>query len=266
MVPVDKLQLIQQRFKYLEAKMNDGVSGDEIAKLGREYSDLKPVIDSIEEYFQTLEEVQDASDMLEDPDMRGLAEEELPRLKARLPKLESELQLALLPKDAADARPAIIEIRPGTGGEEAALFAGDLLRMYQRYCDTRGWNFEIIEEQQTELGGIKEVVAHVRAKLYLLGSNMKVACTGCNACQKRKAAGAFTPRLPPLRCFPRPKMLIFKFLRMIFALIRCAVQGQGGSMSTPPILPFGSRICRQGWWLPVLKNRSIAIGKSPCRC
>ena len=120
MVPVDKLQLIQQRFQYLEAKMNDGVSGDEIAKLGREYSDLKPVIDSIEEYFQTLEEVQDATDMLEDPDMRGLAEEELPRLKARLPKLESELQLALLPKDAADARPAIIEIRPGTGGEEAA--------------------------------------------------------------------------------------------------------------------------------------------------
>jgi peptide chain release factor 1 len=70
----------------------------------------------------------------------------------------------LLPKDAADARPAIIEIRPGTGGEEAALFAGDLLRMYQRYCDTRGWNFEIIEEQQTELGGIKEVVAHVKGE------------------------------------------------------------------------------------------------------
>jgi peptide chain release factor 1 len=164
MVPVDKLQLIQQRFQYLEAKMNDGVSGDEIAKLGREYSDLNPVIDSIEEYFQTLEEIQDATNMLDDPDMRSLAEEELTRLKARLPKLESELQLALLPKDAADARHAIIEIRPGTGGEEAALFAGDLLRMYQRYCDTRGWNFEIIEEQQTELGGIKEVVAHVKGE------------------------------------------------------------------------------------------------------
>lgn len=74
MVPVDKLQLIQQRFQYLEAKMNDGVSGDEIAKLGREYSDLKPVIDSIEEYFQTLEEIQDATNMLDDPDMRSLAD------------------------------------------------------------------------------------------------------------------------------------------------------------------------------------------------
>ncbi len=124
MVPVDKLQLIQQRFQYLEAKMNDGVSGDEIAKLGREYSDLKPVIDSIEEYFQTLEEIQDATNMLDDPDMRSLAEEELTRLKARLPKLESELQLALLPKDAADARPAIIEIRPGTGGRRSRFICG----------------------------------------------------------------------------------------------------------------------------------------------
>jgi len=102
--------------------------------------------------------------MLDDADMRTLAEEELPLLRARLPEIEKDLQIALLPKDAADARPAILEIRPGTGGEEAALFAGDLLRMYQRYAETSGWNFEIIEEQQTELGGIKEVVAHVKGE------------------------------------------------------------------------------------------------------
>ena len=102
--------------------------------------------------------------MLDDADMRALAEEELPLLRARLPEIEKDLQIALLPKDAADARPAILEIRPGTGGEEAALFAGDLLRMYQRYAETSGWNFEIIEEQQTELGGIKEVVAHVKGE------------------------------------------------------------------------------------------------------
>jgi len=90
-----------------------------------------------------------------------LAEEELPALKARLPQAEHALQLALLPKDAADARPAMIEIRPGTGGDEAALFAGDLLRMYQRYAEARGWSFQVIERQETELGGIKEVVARV---------------------------------------------------------------------------------------------------------
>lgn len=102
--------------------------------------------------------------MLDDPDMKDLAAEELPTIKARIPEVEHALQLALLPKDAADARPAMLEIRPGTGGEEAALFAGDLLRMYQRYCDARGWTFDVIEEQQSEIGGIKEVVVHIKGE------------------------------------------------------------------------------------------------------
>ena len=164
MIPLDKLAQIQQRFQFLEAKMNDGVSGEEIAQLAKEYAEIKPVISQIEQYQALLEQIDDANEMLNDPDMKALAEEELPELKAQSPEVEAALQLALLPKDAADARPAIVEIRPGTGGEEAALFAGDLLRMYQRYSEARGWKFELIEEQQTELGGIKEVVAHVRGE------------------------------------------------------------------------------------------------------
>jgi peptide chain release factor 1 len=93
--------------------------------------------------------------------MRDLAEEELTTLQARKPKLEEQLQLALLPKDEADARPAMIEIRPGTGGEEAALFAGDLLRMYTRYAEARGWRLEVVDLQETELGGVKEVTARI---------------------------------------------------------------------------------------------------------
>ena len=164
MVPIEKLELIRQRFQFLEAKMNDGLAGEDIARLAKEYSDLRPVIEQIEEYLRVLRDIEEAQAMLDDADMRALAEEELPLLRARLPEIEKDLQIALLPKDAADARPAILEIRPGTGGEEAALFAGDLLRMYQRYAETSGWNFEIIEEQQTELGGIKEVVAHVKGE------------------------------------------------------------------------------------------------------
>jgi len=164
MVPLEKLELIRQRFQFLEAKMNDGLAGEDIARLAKEYSDLRPVIEQIEEYLRVLRDIAEAQAMLDDADMRALAEEELPLLRARLPEIEKYLQIALLPKDAADARPAILEIRPGTGGEEAALFAGDLLRMYQRYAETSGWNFEIIEEQQTELGGIKEVVAHVKGE------------------------------------------------------------------------------------------------------
>jgi peptide chain release factor 1 len=96
--------------------------------------------------------------------MRALAEEELPVLKARLPEVEQSLRIALLPKDAADARPAILEIRPGTGGEEAALFAGDLLRMYQRHADAKGWRFEIVELAESELGGVRELVARVEGE------------------------------------------------------------------------------------------------------
>jgi len=112
--------------------MSAGISGEEIAKLSKEYSQLKPVVETIEEYKSLLADLQEAEVMMSDPDMRQLAEEEIPVLKARVPEVEKLLQLALLPKDAADERSAMIEIRPGTGGDEAALFAADLLRMYQR--------------------------------------------------------------------------------------------------------------------------------------
>jgi len=162
MVPFDKLEQIAQRFEFLEAQMNAGAAGEDIARLAREYSELRPVVEQINEYKTLMSDLDEAKALLNDPDMRELAEDELPRLKARIPEVEHALQLALLPKDAADLRPAMLEIRPGTGGEEAALFAGDLLRMYQRYAESRGWGFDIIEEQATEIGGIKEVVAHIK--------------------------------------------------------------------------------------------------------
>ena len=164
MVPEERLEQISQRFQYLEAAMADGASSGDIAALAKEYSDLKPVAEQIAAYRSLLDELAEAEAMLADPDMKELAEEELPALKAALPAAEQALQLALLPKDAADARPAMLEIRPGTGGDEAALFAGDLLRMYQRYSEAQGWKFEIIEEQATELGGIKDVVAHIKGE------------------------------------------------------------------------------------------------------
>ncbi len=160
MISFDRLMQITQRFQFLEAKMAEG--GGDIAALGREYSELRPVVEQIAAYQRLLDDISEAEAMLDDPEMKALAEEELPALRAQLPEAEAALQLTLLPKDAADARPAMIEIRPGTGGDEAALFAGDLLRMYQRYSEAQGWKFNIIEHQETELGGIKEVIAHVQ--------------------------------------------------------------------------------------------------------
>jgi len=160
MISQDTLIQITQRFEFLEAQMAEGV-GD-IAALAKEYSDMKPVVDQVRAYQTVLDDIAEATAMMDDPDMRELAQEELPALQAALPDMEAALQLALLPKDAADARPAMLEIRPGTGGDEAALFAGDLLRMYQRYAEARGWGFDLIEQQSTELGGIKEVTAHIK--------------------------------------------------------------------------------------------------------
>ncbi len=164
MIPAHRLEQINQRFQFLEASMSDGTRGGDIAALAKEYSDLKPVVEQIMAYRQIISDMEEAEEMLADPDMAELAREELPRLKADLPDAEAALQLALLPKDAADAKPAMLEIRPGTGGDEAALFAGDLLRMYQRYAEANGWKVEIIEEQTTELGGVKEVVAHIKGE------------------------------------------------------------------------------------------------------
>lgn len=161
MVPLDKLQQITERFEYLEAKLASG-DVEDIATVSREYSELKPVAEQVAAYRALHDGIAEAEAMLSDPEMRDLAQEELSGLRARAPDAEQAIKLALLPRDAADARPAMIEIRPGTGGDEAALFAGDLLNMYRRYAEAQGWKFDIIELQESDLGGIKEVTAHIK--------------------------------------------------------------------------------------------------------
>ncbi len=161
MIPNDRLMQITERFEFLEARMGEGIGGEEFVTVSREYAELRPVVDVVQNYQSLRAEIEGAEAMLADPEMKELAEMELPELRARLPKAEQAVKLALIPKDAADGKPALLEIRPGTGGDEAALFAADLLRMYQRYAENRGWKFEILEESQSELGGIKEVTARM---------------------------------------------------------------------------------------------------------
>ena len=164
MIPLDKLDQITRRFEFLEASLSSGASHQEIATLSKEYSDLKMVVREIAAYKRALRDLTEAEEMLSDPDMRALAEEEMPGLKSQIPLMEKAPRFARLPKDAADARPAIMEIRPGTGGDEAALFAGDLLRMYQRYCESQGWKFNILELQENDLGGVREASIHVEGE------------------------------------------------------------------------------------------------------
>lgn len=159
MIPTERLQQIKERLEFVEARMSAG-DGD-IAALGREYAELRPVVTQIEEWERLQADISEAQEMLSDPEMKALAEEELPALRARVPEAEHAMQLALLPRDSADARPAMLEIRPGTGGDEAALFAGDLARMYQRYAEAHGWRWDVIEEHLSELGGVRELVVRI---------------------------------------------------------------------------------------------------------
>jgi peptide chain release factor 1 len=164
MVPLDKLDQITRRFEFLEASLSSGARHQEIATLSKEYSDLKIVVQEIFSYKRALIDLTEVEEMLADPYMRTLAEEEMPRLKTQLSLIEKALRLALLPKDAADARPAIMEIRPGTGGDEAALFAANLFRMYHRYAEQKNWKFIPIDINETGIGGYKEASANITGK------------------------------------------------------------------------------------------------------
>ena len=164
MIPTDKIAELRGRFEYIEAQLNAGPAPDALAQLSRDYAEMKPVIEVLDRFAAVEDGIADAEAMLGDPEMKALAEEELQRLHAQRPELEQEVMLALIPKDAADARPAVIEVRPGTGGDEAALFAGDLVRMYQRYAEARGWRMEVISLAETELGGYREAVFVVKGE------------------------------------------------------------------------------------------------------
>ena len=164
MIPVEKLEQITDRFAFLEASMADGVPVGDYADMAREYAELRGVVDKIVRYRAVKSEISDAEEMLRDPELRELAAEELSRLHASLGTVEAELERTLVPRDRDDDRSVILEIRAGTGGEEAALFAADLLRMYQKFAEKEGLDLDVVNEAATELGGYREVTAIVRGK------------------------------------------------------------------------------------------------------
>ena len=167
-LPVEKMRELERRFGEIEARMSAGPAADVYVKLASEYSELQPVVNKIREYEKALAEVADLEALLEDKstdkDMRDLAEAELPDINEHIEALEKDMQILLLPKDAADEKSAILEIRAGTGGSEAALFAGDLFRMYERFASTKGWKVEVLSASDGEAGGFKEVIATITGR------------------------------------------------------------------------------------------------------
>ena len=157
-----KLEQVLDRHRELAELMAQGdLSGEEFSALSIEYSELDPVAAAITEFQDAKSEIDDLKTMLDDPEMKKMAEAELAELSAKLPQLEKKIQLALIPKDAADAKNAILEIRAGTGGDEAALFAADLFSMYKGYAGAQGWRFEMMDASESDIGGFKEVFVNI---------------------------------------------------------------------------------------------------------
>lgn len=156
-----RLAQVLDRFDQIEARLGATSDGAEIMRLSKERAELEPVAAAIRTLAEARKELADLDALSADPEMGAMAKEELVALKERLPDLERAAQLMLLPKDEAEKASAILEIRAGTGGEEAALFAGDLFRMYARYAALRGWKVEVEDESPSDLGGYKEIIASV---------------------------------------------------------------------------------------------------------
>ena len=167
-LPQQKLDALLARHALVESEMATNLAPDAYVKLSREFAELSPVVDTIKAYRAAVQEIADldaiVADGASDAEMRRMAQSEKQAVEARRERLGHQLRLALIPKDAMDDHNAILEIRAGTGGDEAALFAGDLFRMYERYAATQGWKVEILSMSEGSKGGFKEIIAEVSGR------------------------------------------------------------------------------------------------------
>lgn len=163
----DKIQDLEIRFQELESLLSDPViigNQPEFRKLSREHADLAPLIEAFRRHKKVLEELAENRELLADPEMKEMAEEEIARLSEEQERLEAEIKILLLPKDPNDSRDVILEIRAGTGGDESALFCGDLFRMYSRFAEKNRWKVEMLSCSESERGGYKEVIASIEGQ------------------------------------------------------------------------------------------------------
>ncbi|KXV67440.1 MAG: peptide chain release factor 1 [Acetobacter malorum] len=160
----ERLDRIVGRALELEALLASGVSGEAFTQASREYGEIEPVVSRINALRAAEQEARQAEALLADPEMKELAEAELSELHETLPQLRQDVRLSMLPRDAADERSAILEVRPAAGGDEAALFASELFDLYRRYADLRGWRFSVMDYDESELGGLRCGIAEITGK------------------------------------------------------------------------------------------------------
>ena len=164
MINSERLDKLLGRYEFVQARLSENPGSLELKSLGQEYAELKPVVNEINSYQLLSKSLEEAKDLLKDPEMKSLALEEILQIERKLNKAESLLMLSLIPKDKTDLRSVILEVRAGTGGDEASLFAANLFKMYQKFSESCGWTFDVLEKSLTEVGGVREAMASINGQ------------------------------------------------------------------------------------------------------
>ncbi len=266
-----KLDRIAERFEEITALLAEPEvqnNQNQYRELGQEYALLEPVVECFGRYKDLEQEIASAREMLSDPEMADLAGEELSDTEQKLQQLEPQLQLLLIPPDPNDDRNIFLEVRAGTGGAEAALFAGDLLRMYLRYAEQMGWQTETISQTPGELGGYKEVISRVSgrnvySRLKFESGTHRVQRVPETESQGRVHTSACTVAILPEAAEIDNVEISSNDLR----IDTFRASGAGGQHVNKPTRPCASPTCRPAsWWSARMKDHNIKTRRARCRC
>ena len=227
-----KLESILSRHEEITALLAEGASGDEFVKLSKELSSLEDIVRVGNEYKKCLNDLKGAEALLNDPatdpDMKAMAEEELNGLKEQLPALEKQIQILLLPRDEADDRNVVLEVRAGTGGEEAALFGAELFRMYERYAANKGWKFEVLSLNETGLGGYKEAVAQISGHAVFARLKFESGAHRVQRVPETEAGGRVHTSAATVAVLPEAQEVDVKINEADLEITTCRASGAGG--------------------------------------
>ena len=229
----EKLNDVIKRAELVNKKLSSsGLSSQELQKYSKEFGTLEPMVKKIKQYKELVSNMNNAKQMLNDSDkeMAEMAKQEFETAKQELPVIEQELKIMMLPKDEADERNVIVEIRAGAGGDEAGLFAGEILRMYQRYAEIKGWKAEVIEYNETDLGGYNFVSLEISGNNVYGTMKYNLGGIAFNEYLKQKAVDEFTHRRQLLLFYQRQRMWILILTHQTFVLIHTAHQEPVDSM------------------------------------
>jgi len=227
-----KLESILSRHEEITALLAEGASGDEFVKLSKELSSLEDIVRVGNEYKKCLNDLKGVEALLNDPetdaDMKAMAQEELNGLTEQLPALEKQIQILLLPRDEADDRNVVLEVRAGTGGEEAALFGAELFRMYERYAANKGWKFEVLSLNETGLGGYKEAVAQISGHAVFARLKFESGAHRVQRVPETEAGGRVHTSAATVAVLPEAQEVDVKINEADLEITTCRASGAGG--------------------------------------